>query len=186
MQRKAYGPGAALAAALLSAGLAGTLAGCSGGSGIGATATDAKPGGSTAASPAEPGRYRSLPEPCGAIAAGTLRALLPGVEDLDEEAREKAYAGEASITYDTDRRVGCRWKAESLEGTRHLHVDFERVVSYDPAVSDAERAQELYAKKARAAQIPGGATGGAAGGTAGTTKPKQSQSGQPGQQSGTP
>ncbi|MGP3952972.1 hypothetical protein [Streptomyces sp. 7N604] len=157
MQRRPYAPGTALAAALLAAGLTTGLTGltgCTGGSG-GGSPQDSKPGDPAATAPAaEPGKYRTLDDPCGAVEPGTLRALLPGLEDLEEEEREKGYEGQAAITYDTDRRVGCRWQAESPEGTRHLSIDFERVVSYDPAVSDEDRAQELYDKKATAADIP--------------------------------
>lgn len=150
MQRSSYAVRAALAATLLAA----ALTGCSGGSGKGSP-DDSKAGRPAATTPAaQPGKYRSLPEPCGAVDHGTLRTLLPGLDGLDGKEREKAYEGQASITYDTDRRVGCRWKAESPEGTRHLSIDFQRVVSYDPAVSDADRAQELYDKKAADADIP--------------------------------
>ncbi|MDQ0776518.1 hypothetical protein QF026_004984 [Streptomyces aurantiacus] len=149
MQRKAYVPGvAALLAAL--------LAGCTGGSSDGGSADDAKPGSSaTTATAAQPGKYRTLPEPCGAVSQSTLDSLLPGIEQLtDEEQREKAYEGTATVTYDTDRKVGCRWKAESPTATDHLLVDFERVVSYDNAVSDDDRATEIYVKKEVAADLP--------------------------------
>ncbi|MEU6084701.1 hypothetical protein [Streptomyces sp. NPDC047108] len=154
MQRRPYAPGTALAAALLAAGLAAGLAGCTGGSDGGGT-DDAKPGDPAATAPEpEPGKYRTLEEPCGSVERGTLRALLPGLDSLADEERDEAYEGEAALTYDTDRRVGCRWQAQSPDGTRHLNVDFERVVSYDPAVSDDDRAQVLYDKKAAAADIP--------------------------------
>ncbi|MEV6318790.1 hypothetical protein [Streptomyces sp. NPDC051776] len=154
MQRRPYAPGTALAAALLAAGLAAGLAGCTSGSDGGVT-DDSKPGDPAAAAPeAEPGKYRTLEEPCGSVERGTLRALLPGLDSLADEERDEAYEGEAALTYDTDRRVGCRWQAQSPDGTRHLGIDFERVVSYDPAVSDDDRAQELYDKKAAAADIP--------------------------------
>lgn len=149
VQRKAYVPGvAALLAAL--------LAGCTGGSGSGDTAEDAKPGeaGTTTAA-AQPGRYRTLPEPCGAVGNNTLDSLLPGIEQLtDEDQREQAYAGESTLTYNTDRKVGCRWKVESTDATDHLLVDFERVVSYDNSVSDDTQAQELFATKVVAADLP--------------------------------
>ncbi|MEU0738501.1 DUF3558 domain-containing protein [Streptomyces sp. NPDC006134] len=149
MQRKAYVPGVA---ALLAA----VLAGCTGGSGDGGTTDDANPGGTgrtTAA--AEPGKYRTLPEPCGAVGRGTLDSLLPGIKEIaDEEQREKAYAGEATLTFDTDRRVGCRWKVESASAVDHLLVDFERVVSYDSAVSDDSEAERLFARKEDAADLP--------------------------------
>ncbi|KOG53465.1 hypothetical protein ADK76_27675 [Streptomyces griseoflavus] len=154
MQRRSFVPGAALATA---AALAATLTSCTGGSGSGGGATDTK-GGDTAATTqsAEPGKYRTLPEPCGLPSRNTLRRLLPpGGEESPRDA-EKVYAGTADITYDTDRRVGCRWKREAPDGTRHLSVDFERVVSYDPAVSDDDKAQNVYAKKELAAELPAG------------------------------
>ena len=58
------------------------------------------------------------------------------------------------MTYDADRRVGCRWKSSTSLGSRHLHIDFQRVVSYDGDVSDEDKAAQLYADKARAADIP--------------------------------
>ncbi|MGA4840339.1 DUF3558 domain-containing protein [Streptomyces sp. G45] len=148
MQRKVYVPGtAALLAAL--------LAGCTGGSGAegGEDGKSGDAGGSTQA--AEPGKYRTLPEPCGTVDRSTLDSMLPGLEDIeDAQQREKAYAGSATVTYDTDRRVGCRWKVESTDATHRLRIDFERVVSYDGAVSDDTRAQEVYRKKLREADIP--------------------------------
>ncbi|WP_186777024.1 DUF3558 domain-containing protein [Streptomyces salinarius] len=149
MQRKAYVPGvAALLAAL--------LAGCTGGSEGGVTADDSNPGQpGVATEAAEPGKYRTLPEPCGAVGDKALDSLLPGIEEIaDEEQREKAYAGEPTLAYDTDRKVGCRWKVESAEATNHLFVDFERVVSYDGAVSDAGEAEQLFAKQVEAADLP--------------------------------
>lgn len=149
MQRKAYVPGvAALIAAL--------LAGCTGGGALGGEPDDSKPGdtgGTTAA--AEPGKYRTLPEPCGEVDRGTLDSMLPGIKEVPgEEQREKAYEGVPTVTYDTDRRVGCRWKVESPDATHHLLVDFERVVSYDPNVSDDTRATEVYSSKAQKADLP--------------------------------
>ncbi|WP_399887136.1 DUF3558 domain-containing protein [Streptomyces sp. BBFR51] len=149
MQRKAYVPGvAALLAAL--------LAGCTGGSGDGATADDSNPGQpGVATEAAEPGKYRTLPEPCGAVGQKALDSLLPGIEEItDEEQREKAYAGEPTLAYDTDRKVGCRWKVESADATDHLFVDFERVVSYDNSVSDDSQAEQLFAKQVDAADLP--------------------------------
>lgn len=149
MQRKAYVSGvAALLAAL--------LAGCTGSSGDGGTTDDSNPGDAgTASAAAQPGKYRVLPEPCGAVSQGTLDSLLPGIKQLtDDEQRENAYAGEATPTYDTDRKVGCRWKVESTDATDHLLVDLERVVSYDTSVSDDTQAQQLFATKEDAADLP--------------------------------
>ncbi|PAZ12028.1 hypothetical protein CLM62_32235 [Streptomyces sp. SA15] len=149
MQRKAYVPGTvALLAAL--------LAGCTGSSDNGSPPDNSNPGdSSTAAASAQPGRYRTLPEPCGAVGQDTLNSLLPGVRQItDAEQREKAYAGEATLTYDTDRKVGCRWKVESTDATDHLLVDFERVVSYDNTVSDDSEAQQLFGTKEDAADLP--------------------------------
>ncbi|MFF3711768.1 DUF3558 domain-containing protein [Streptomyces phaeochromogenes] len=149
MQRKAYVPGVAALLAVL-------LAGCTGGSGDDDGTTDPKPGESaTTPTAAQPGKYRTLPEPCAAVSHGTLDSLLPGIKQVtDEEQREKAYEGTATQTYDTDRKVGCRWKAQSTGATDHLLVDFERVVSYDNAVSDDNRATDIYLKRETAADLP--------------------------------
>ena len=149
MQRKAYVPGAA---ALLVA----LLAGCTSGSADSGTTDDANPGeAGTATAAAQPGKYRTLPEPCGAVGHGTLDSLLPGIKQItDVEQREAAYAGDATLTFDTDRKVGCRWKVESTDATDHLLVDFERVVSYDNAVSDDSEARTIFATKETAADLP--------------------------------
>jgi hypothetical protein len=149
VQRKAYVTGVA---ALLAA----VLAGCTGSSDDGGTSDDSNPSGAgTATQAAQPGRYATLPEPCGAVDDRALDELLPGIGEMTDEAqREKAYAGEATLTYDTDRKVGCRWKVESMEATDYLTVDFERVVSYDNAVSDDSQAERLFAKKRAAAHLP--------------------------------
>lgn len=148
MQRKAYVSGVA---ALLLA----LLAGCTG-SGDESGENDAKPDSPvTTVSAAPPGKYRSLPEPCGAAGRGTLDSLLPGIKQItDADQRTKAYEGEATLTFDTDRRVGCRWKVASSDATDHLLVDFERVVSYDTAVSDDSRAEQIYLTKEVAADLP--------------------------------
>lgn len=149
MQRKAYVPGvAALLVAL--------LAGCTSGSDGGDTTDDANPGDAgTASAVAEPGRYRTLPEPCGAVSQDTLDALLPGIAQItDETQREKAYEGEPTLTYDTDRKVACRWTVESTDATDHLVIDFERVVSYDNSVSDDSQAEALFAEAQTAADLP--------------------------------
>ncbi|MFT2016407.1 hypothetical protein ACMA1D_11265 [Streptomyces sp. 796.1] len=149
MQRRPYVPGTALTAAALVAG----LAGCSGETA--ATSNDKnQPGSSSSTTNARPGKFRTLPEPCGSVGTDTLRALLPGLDDQDEEAQEAVLEGQPAVTYDTDRRVGCRWKLTTPEGSRHLTLDFERIVSYDPEVGDDERAAAAYAKKAKAAKIP--------------------------------
>ncbi|MFF4837352.1 DUF3558 domain-containing protein [Streptomyces sp. NPDC001315] len=149
MQRKAYVSGVAALLAVL-------LAGCTGSSGEGDTTDNSNPGSVGKATPAaQPGKYRTLPEPCGAVGHGTLDTLLPGIaQSTDQEQREKAYEGEATLTYDTDRKVGCRWKVESADATDHLLVDFERVVSYDNTVSDDSQAEQLFATKVEAADLP--------------------------------
>jgi hypothetical protein len=149
VQRKAYVTGtAALLAAL--------LAGCTSGSGDDGPTDNANPGDAgTATVAAQPGKYSTLPEPCGAVGHDTLDALLPGIQQItDPVQRDKAYQGEAALTYDTDRKVGCRWKVESADATDHLSVDFERVVSYDNAVSDDDQAQKLFLEKETAADLP--------------------------------
>ncbi|MFF2190150.1 DUF3558 domain-containing protein [Streptomyces sp. NPDC058155] len=151
MQRKAYVPG--LAALLVT-----LVAGCTSGTGGDGSDIDAKAGVPTTTT-APPGKYRTLREPCGSVDPATLRDLLPGVAQLPEEQREKAYKGTAAVTYDTDRRVGCAWTADSPDASHNLVIDVERVVSYDPAVSDADKAQEVYAKKEDGAALPPPAAG---------------------------
>ncbi|MFF7128501.1 DUF3558 domain-containing protein [Streptomyces sp. NPDC016566] len=149
MQRKAYVTGtAALLAAL--------LAGCTSGSGGDSPTDNANPGDAgTATVAAQPGKYRTLPEPCGVIDHDTLDSLLPGIKQLtDPEQQDRAYQGDAALTYNTDRKVGCRWKVESADATDRLAVDFERVVSYDNAVSDDDQAQKLFLEKETAADLP--------------------------------
>ncbi|MER5206752.1 DUF3558 domain-containing protein [Streptomyces sp. NPDC002825] len=159
MQRKRYAPGrtgstARTAVALaLGLGLGAGLTACSAGTPADDIAVDAKAG--AAATPvAPPGRYRTLFEPCGAVAQATLKDLLPGAAALPEPEREQAYRGVAAVTYDTDRRVGCTWKADTPDASHRLSLDIERVVSYDAAVSDDDRAQEVYVRKQLAAGIP--------------------------------
>ncbi|MEU1163897.1 DUF3558 domain-containing protein [Streptomyces sp. NPDC005921] len=148
MQRKAYVTGtAALLAAL--------LAGCTSGSSGGDDTSDKNADTGTSTVAAQPGKYRTLPEACGAVSHDTLDSLLPGIAQItDEEQRDKAYAGDATLTYDTDRKVGCRWKVESSDATDRLSVDFERVVSYENAISDDTEAQTIYTQMEAAADIP--------------------------------
>ncbi|MFI6371469.1 DUF3558 domain-containing protein [Streptomyces sp. NPDC050546] len=149
MQRKAYAPAiAALLAAL--------LAGCTGSSGDDGPTDDSNPGDTGTASPAaEPGRYRTLPEPCAAVGQSTLDELLPGIRQItDGEQRERAYEGEPTVTFDTDRKVGCQWKVDGAQATDHLLIGFERVVSYDNAVSDDNQAEQLFAEREAAAHLP--------------------------------
>ncbi|WP_432119135.1 DUF3558 domain-containing protein [Streptomyces sp. bgisy032] len=149
MQRRAYAPGIAVLLVTL-------LAGCTGGSGDGGTTDDSNPGDAgTASAAAEPGRYRTLPEPCTAVGRGTLDELLPGIAQItDEEQREKAYEGVPTVTFDTDRKVGCQWKVDGRQATDHLLVDFQRVVSYDNAVSDDSQAERLFAEQEAGAHLP--------------------------------
>ncbi|MFJ9396755.1 DUF3558 domain-containing protein [Streptomyces californicus] len=145
MRHKAYVPGVALLAALV-------VGGCSAGGGDDANGADSKPGTPTV-SPAPPGRYATLPAPCRAVPRATLNDLLPGAAELPQDQREKVFRGSAAVTYDTDRKVGCSWKADAPNATRSLVIDFERVVSYDPAVSDDDRADTVYEKRKKAAGL---------------------------------
>jgi hypothetical protein len=171
VQRKAYVPGtAALLAAL--------LAGCTSGSGGGGPTDDANPGTTGAATAeAQPGKYRTLPEPCGAVGHDTLDSLLPGIPQIaDADLRDKAYRGEAALTYDTDRKVGCHWKVESTAATDRLSVDFERVVSYDNTVSDDDQAQTLFQRMETAADLPEPSPSAPSASSASSTPPASSTS----------
>lgn len=147
----AYVPGVALLAAL--------VVGCSAGSDSNANGADSKAGSPTV-TPAPPGKYLTLPAPCRAVPLGTLKDLLPGAAELPGDQQEKVFRGSASVTYDTDRKVGCSWKSDAPNATRSLSIDFERVVSYDPAISDDDRADTVYAKKEKAAGLSSSATPG--------------------------
>ncbi|TLQ44416.1 DUF3558 domain-containing protein [Streptomyces marianii] len=152
MRRKGFVPGVAVLLAAL-------VTGCTGASTDGGGTTEAKAGG-TAGPVAAPGKYRTLYEPCGAVERSMLRDLLPGAAELPEEQQEKVFRGTAAVTYDTDRRVGCSWKADSPDASHNLRVDVERVVSYAQDVSDDQRAVEVYTRKQDAAQLPAPAAGG--------------------------
>ncbi|MEV7895421.1 DUF3558 domain-containing protein [Streptomyces cyaneofuscatus] len=177
----AYVPGVALLAAL--------AVGCSAGSDGSATDADSKPGGPTVTT-APPGKYRTLPAPCRAVPSSTLKDLLPGVAELPRQQQEKALRGSPTITYDTDRKVGCSWKADAPDSSRNLSIDFERVVSYDPLVSDDDRARSLYVKKENAAELPGSSTPGTAPGkgaptgTGGEEKGQEKETGKAGDGTG--
>ncbi|WP_326698135.1 DUF3558 domain-containing protein [Streptomyces sp. NBC_01754] len=138
----AYAPGVALLAAL--------VAGCSAGSGADASGTDGQSGSPTVTA-APPGKYRTLPESCRTVPRSTLKDLLPGTAELSEDRQERVYEGTPAVTYDNDRKVGCRWKSEIPDASRNLSIDFERVVSYDPAVSDEDRTDEVLAKQQESA-----------------------------------
>lgn len=146
--------------AALVAALTGILTACTGSSGSGGDGSETQPGGGSASeAPAAPGKYRTLPEPCGEVSLDTLEKMLPGAESgsgddgSGSSASPSPYEGEASVTYDTDRRVGCTWQSATSLGSRHLAVDYERVVSYDPAVSDDEQSDQLYAERAQKAGV---------------------------------
>ncbi|MFF5969482.1 DUF3558 domain-containing protein [Streptomyces collinus] len=149
MQRKACAPGIAVL-------LAAVLAGCTGGSADGGPPDGSNADDTGTASPAaEPGRYRTLPDPCAEVGESTLDELLPGIRQIsDEKQRETAYEGEPTTTFDTDRKVGCRWKVDSAAATDHLLINFERVVSYDNAVSDDSQAEQLFAEQEASAHLP--------------------------------
>ncbi|MFD6880278.1 MULTISPECIES: DUF3558 domain-containing protein [unclassified Streptomyces] len=160
-------PGIAMLTALVAA-VTG-LSGCTDGNGSGTS--DQKNGGNTAA-PAQPGKYRSLPQPCKAADGKPLKAMLPTSDSLTLEARERLYEGIADASYDGDRHVGCRWNSQVPEGTLLLSVNFERVVSYDRVTtSDDDKAHEVYVNRLTAAQLPfpgPATTPGASPGTPGT------------------
>ncbi|MEU3313374.1 DUF3558 domain-containing protein [Streptomyces sp. NPDC006662] len=146
--RSRFLPGVAMLTALA----AGATA-CTGGGGTGST-SDQKNGGSAAA-PAQPGKYRSLPQPCKAVDAKRLRAMLPASDSLTTEQREQLYAGTAEPSYDADRHVGCRWNAQTPDATLLLSVTFERVVSYDRATaSDDDKARQVYVRRLTDAHLP--------------------------------
>lgn len=161
-------------------GLAALATACTGGEGTTTGAVSSKAGGGSVV-PAAPGKYRTLLEPCGSLGDSTLKDLLPGLVELSDEALAKALRGKPLGTYDTDRRVGCSWNAKTPDSSRAVSLDFERVVSYDAAVSDDAQAQKVFEGKQTAAgvplKVPGenatNGTGGETGGTNGTSGTNQ-------------
>ncbi|MBW1597516.1 DUF3558 domain-containing protein [Streptomyces sp. JJ38] len=154
MRRRTYLGGPAALAALTV-----VLAGCTDGV-VGGGPNDGKSDAFTSSThDKKPGRYRTLPEPCGSLDRDALRkALFPEGDGEGSTASthptDSVLDGEAAVTFDTDRRVGCSWKSSTPLGSRHLSLDFERVVSYDPEVSDDDRALELFDLRAAEAGIP--------------------------------
>ncbi len=134
----------ALVSAVALAGLTGCTSSSTGDDAGGPGAAD--PSGSATA--ATPGKYQSLPEPCGSVNRAALTAVLPQSAD---------YRGTPALTYDNDRRVGCKWSGTADGVSRTLTIDVERVVSYDPAVSDDDRAHQDFARQAGSAHVPDGA-----------------------------
>ncbi|MBT2471225.1 DUF3558 domain-containing protein [Streptomyces sp. ISL-66] len=129
------------------------LTACTDGDGVGIT-SDAKVGDS-AGTIAQPGKYRILPMPCKAADAKKVKAMLPAADTLTPEQREALYAGVADASYDADRRVGCRWTAQTPAETRLLSVGFERVVSYDRATtSDDDKARQVFVRQLTDAHLP--------------------------------
>jgi hypothetical protein len=157
--------GAALAVVL-----AGGAVACSGSAQDGASGDGDDSGrAASTAQAAQPGRYHTLPEPCGAVDRDTLAQLFPGVDPgraggdggdgVSAAPSDSPYGGEPDLTYDTDRRVGCTWQHDTSLGSRRLSVDFERVVSYDPTISDDEEATRLFAERADKVGLTAGTDG---------------------------
>ncbi|MFD9573330.1 DUF3558 domain-containing protein [Streptomyces sp. NPDC059982] len=154
MERKAVRrrvlPGIAMVTALVAA-VTG-LAGCTDG---GAAGTSDQKGGGSSPAPAQPGKYRSLPQACKAADPKRLKAMLPAADSLTTEQREQLYAGTADPSFDGDRHVGCHWSAQAPEGTLLLSVVFERVVSYDRgAASDDDKAHKVFVRRLTDAHLP--------------------------------
>jgi hypothetical protein len=147
VQHKAYARG--FCAALITA----LATGCTAEPGDRNPAVDAKAGQGTM-TVAQPGKYRTLLEPCDSISDAVLEKLLPAAAELEGDQRQKLLRGVPESTFDNDRRAGCDWKADAPDAAHSLTLDFERVVSYDSAVSDDARAQELFAVRQAAAGVP--------------------------------
>ncbi|WP_328467740.1 hypothetical protein [Streptomyces sp. NBC_00448] len=159
------------AGAVLTAVAVATLGACtSSGSSDGADGdgkTGPVTGGSVSSAP--PGKYRTLPQPCTSVDTDSLKKLVPGLQD---------YSGAESLTYDTDRLVGCSWKVKAADGTsRLLSLSLVRVVSYDPSVSDEAQASSDFDKRAQAASIPSTPPGGSPSTTSPTTPTTSSSTG---------
>lgn len=139
---------AVVRATLATVALCALAAGCGGDSGTQSGTGGSGPSGS-ASGPGKPGRYSALPEPCGSVSESTLQRLLP-------DAAPEVYRGTPTETYDSGRRSGCTWQGTHPEtgNTLRLTVDFERVISYDPQVSDDDQAELDFAARATEAGLP--------------------------------
>lgn len=117
---------------------------------------------SRAAPSAPPGRFRTLPEPCQAMPREALAMVFPESQTAppSPEPTDSASTGSAAVTFDADRVAGCEWTREGVSGSRQLQVDYERVLSYDPAVSDEEQAKRNFLDSELAANLPSHTPGG--------------------------
>ena len=135
----AYVPGVALLAAL--------VAGCTAGSGADDPAADSKPGSPTV-SAAPPGQ---VPDAARTLRRRTaLHAQGPAARRrraCPRSSRRRCTRARPPSPTTPTARSAAAGSRDAPDATRNLSIDFERVVSYDPAVSDDDRAREVYAKK---------------------------------------
>ena len=104
---------------------------------------------------------RPSPRPAGCPRAASSAGMLPGDgQPLSGTEAQKVYDGQADVTYDTDRRVGCRWKRAttarhppSEPGLRARRLVRPRRERRRPGAGD------LRARRRWPAQIPSGGAG---------------------------
>ncbi len=147
---------------VVAAALAAGLTGCTGGSSADGDAADAKSGGADRIEPA-PTRAatRPCPRPAGCRRARHPPDMLPGAGQLPDGHRGAEglrRPGRHHLRHRPPRRLPLDPR-DAPRRTRHLGLDIQRVVSYDSAVSDDDKAQAIYGKKELAARIPSGGTG---------------------------
>ncbi|MDT0321087.1 DUF3558 domain-containing protein [Streptomyces millisiae] len=124
----------AVAATLAAVAVLGIAGACEAGLGTDDASGPGDAAGTVGARQPQPGRFSVLPEPCGSVPVETLRELLP-------EADDEVYAGQPQPTFDTGRRVGCVWHHATANDSQRLDVDFRRIVSYTPDISDDDQAE---------------------------------------------
>ncbi|MEW2547539.1 DUF3558 domain-containing protein [Streptomyces sp. NPDC047002] len=131
------------------------VAGCSSGSdgGSGSDGADGAAGGSSSPSAAHtptvaPAKYRSLPDACKAIDAGTVKSLVPNA---------KPKGGTAGTSTDVNAHSSCAWnglKDKGVDGSQYrwLEVSLSRFDSQTALGSGNAQASKQYATEIDAAQ----------------------------------
>lgn len=101
----------------------------------------------------EPAKFKQLPNPCEALAKGTIKKMLPKVKDA---------SGEQGKSADNATHGTCSWNSsdeQGVDGTqfRWLDIGYQRYDSEPGVGSGEKRATDFYGKQVAAAQAVKGA-----------------------------
>ena len=121
------------------------LTACSSGSGSGSDSADGSPSGSASSAGASgttsptvtPGKYRTLPSACSALAKSTVTALVPKVKDA---------GGSTTKTSEMQSRGGCSWTGNGTDGYQYrwLSVTLQRFDSDPQLGTGDDQAKKRY------------------------------------------